>query len=249
MNVCSRKVNGPLLAIAGLLSVCTLLILYTNDMDSTVKLSAKQTRTMRTSSLTQDSTWYFPANNKVNTMGFEWADAERQIPTTVYTGSIGGYPSSDTIYQSPFATYTGDYATSSPDIIYQSTGTTQDYGAKPLQDDNIPQYIPIWNSPEEKNPDLDIIPQMIGKTVSARAKRVGAARTQSLYNIFDAPAHSRLNAIQAELDALKTPDQLRLHHPSKKPPPEPQDAPHGMVVWSLPPAGMFPPVLQGAAGL
>ena len=167
-----------------------------------------------TSKLTEPSTWYFPSSPTVNTMGFEWADAERQTPTSVYKSSTIDSPS-DIIYQSPSYTYSETASNNYPDIVYQNVGTTQSYDSQPAPIDYIPQYTRIWNSQEEmSDPSSDTIPQMIGSTVNARARTghrgqaMQSARTQALYSVFDAPAHSRLDSIQAELDALKDPSDL-----------------------------------------
>ena len=237
----ARSRTGIWLATVGALIIFTLIANFKENITKLTELSVRDP-SISTSKLSQASTWYFPASTKVNTMGFEWADAERQIPTTVYTGSSDEVPS-DIIYQSPSFTYAQNSANSAPDIIYQSTGTTQSYESQPSQGDYIPQYTRIWSSPQEGSSQASYtIPQMTGTTVSTRVRAVpgGAARlssrTQALYSTYDAPAHSRLDSIQAELDALKDPGQLRRHRPSS-PPVAAQHPPHGVAVWSWPTAG------------
>jgi hypothetical protein len=204
---------------------CTTLIhvnLYSTSR-SELAVRDSEARRSKTYKLTQPSTWYIPGNPKVNSMGFEWADAQRQSPTSVYTSSTNDAPA-DIIYQSPTYSYIENGHANDPasDTMYQSIGTTQSYNSQPASNDYIPQYTRIWNSPEPTTAS-DFIPQMIGNVVNARgragpapagpARRLSTrARTQALLNIFDEPSTAHLDAIQKELDNLKDPAQRRRHH-------------------------------------
>ncbi len=190
---------------------------------SELAVGSIEQRRSKTDTLAQPSTWYMPGNPKVNSMGFEWADAQRQSPTSIYTSSTSDAPA-NIIYQSPSYSYSenGQENAQAPDTIYQSIGTTQSYNSQPISNDYIPQYTRIWNSPEPTTAP-DFVPQMIGTVINARgrtsrapatpSRRLSArARTQALSSIFDEPSSAHLDAIQKELDDLKDPAQRRRLH-------------------------------------
>jgi hypothetical protein len=216
----------PMICTAVLMLLTCTTLFHVNPFsisESELTIRNSEPRRSKTDKLAQPSTWYIPGNPKVNSMGFEWADAQRQSPSSVYTSSTSAAPA-DIIYQTPTYAYTENNPNGpAPDTMYQSTGTTQSYNSQSASYDYIPQYTRIWNSPDQSTGQSDFVPQMIGTVVNARgragrraparsSRRLSSrARTQALLSIPDEPSSARLDAIQKELDDLKDPAQRRRH--------------------------------------